>query len=188
MDDQTPKKPRARTQPARKPPRYRQDGLTPKRQETFLKALAENGSVVDACAAAGISSTSAYRARDRIEGFARRWDAALAKVRPKLEEAAYKRAVEGWEEPIYQNGKLVGMKKRFSDSLLKMLVQRETPPPDKMDEHTRRIALAEVEAVLIERIEVLERDEAKKQARADAAARAAAVAQAERMRREGRCP
>lgn len=188
MDDQTPKNPRARKSPAKKPPRYRRDGLTPHRQELFLKALAENGSVVDACAVAGISSTSAYRARERIEGFAKRWDAALAKVRPKLEEAAYKRAVEGWEEPVYQNGKLVGVKKRYSDSLLKMLVQREAPQPDKMDEHTRRIALAEVEAILIERIEVLEREEAKKQAAAQAAARAAAAAEADRLRRSGKCP
>lgn len=188
MDDQTPKKPRARTSPAKKPPRYRRDGLTPRRQELFLKALAENGSVVDACAAVGISSTSAYRARERIDGFAKRWDAALAKVRPKLEEAAYKRAVEGWEEPVYQNGKLVGVKKRFSDSLLKMLVQRETPQPDRMDEHTRKIALDEAEAVLVQRIKVLERREAKKQAAAEAAARAAAVAEAERLRRSGKCP
>jgi hypothetical protein len=32
--------------------------------------------------------------------------------------------VIGWEEPIVQGGKLVGHKRRYSDSLLRLLVQR----------------------------------------------------------------
>ena len=39
--------------------------------------------------------------------------------------AAYERAVNGWDEPIIQGGKLVGHKRRYSDVLLKLLLQRQ---------------------------------------------------------------
>lgn len=104
--------------------RVRHDGWTPARQRTFLRALSETGCVRDACARAGISNTSAYRMKKRSAPFSRAWDRALAKAMPTIEQAAYERAVIGWEEPIVQGGKLVGHKRRYSDSLLRLLLQR----------------------------------------------------------------
>ena len=104
--------------------RTRHDGWTPARQRTFLRALSETGCVRDACARARISNTSAYRMKKRSAAFARAWDRALAKAMPTIEQAAYERAVIGWEEPIVQGGKLVGHKRRYSDSLLRLLLQR----------------------------------------------------------------
>src|SRR5690242_3011280 len=104
--------------------RVRHDGWTPARQRTFLRALSQTGCVRDACARAGISNTSAYRMKKRSAPFARAWDRALAKAMPTIEQAAYERAVIGWEEPIVQGGKLVGHKRRYSDSLLRLLLQR----------------------------------------------------------------
>lgn len=104
--------------------RVRHDGWTPARQRTFLRALSETGCVRDACARAGISNTSAYRMKKRSADFSRAWDRAIAKAMPTIEQAAYERAVIGWEEPIVQGGKLVGHKRRYSDSLLRMLLQR----------------------------------------------------------------
>ncbi|MGN6278006.1 MAG: hypothetical protein ACTHM8_04705 [Sphingomonas sp.] len=104
--------------------RVRHDGWTPARQRTFLRALSQTGCVRDACARAGISNTSAYRMKKRSAAFARAWDRALAKAMPTIEQAAYERAVIGWEEPIVQGGKLVGHKRRYSDSLLRLLLQR----------------------------------------------------------------
>lgn len=104
--------------------RVRHDGWTPARQRTFLRALSETGCVRDACARAGISNTSAYRMKKRSAPFARAWDRALAKAMPTIEQAAYERAVIGWEEPIVQGGKVVASKRRYSDSLLRLLLQR----------------------------------------------------------------
>lgn len=84
--------------------RMRHDGRTPARQRTFLRALSEIGCVRDACARAGISNTSAYRMKKRSVPFSRAWDRALAKAMPTIEQAAYERAVIGWEEPIVQGG------------------------------------------------------------------------------------
>lgn len=45
----------------------------------------------------------------------------------RLEDAAYERGVEGWEEPVYQQGQLVGSKRVYSDSLLQMLLKGSRP-------------------------------------------------------------
>lgn len=45
----------------------------------------------------------------------------------RLEEAARERAVEGWEEPVYQRGELVGSVRKYSDSLLAMLLKGAKP-------------------------------------------------------------
>lgn len=97
--------------------RVRHDGWTPARQRTFLRALAEMGCMRDACARAGISNNSAYRMKKRSAPFSRAWGRALAKAMPTIEQAAYERAVIGWDEPIVQGGKLVGHKRRCPLSL-----------------------------------------------------------------------
>lgn len=104
--------------------RLRHDGFTPARQKAFLETLGQTGCVRDACRVAGISSTTAYRARGRLgEGFARQWDAALAMASSSLEVLAWERAVIGIEEPVVSAGKLVCTRMKRSDSLFRMLLQ-----------------------------------------------------------------
>jgi molybdenum-dependent DNA-binding transcriptional regulator ModE len=105
--------------------RRRHDGWTEARTRAFLRALAETGSVRDGCARARISSTSAYRMRKRDAKFATAWQRALAKARPTLEQAAFERAVEGWDEVVYRGGVEYSRKRRFSEGLLRLLLQRE---------------------------------------------------------------
>lgn len=111
-------------EPGPAPYRERHDGWTAARKGKFFRALAETGCVRDACRIAGISSTSAYRMRKRDAGFAAEWERARDKAQPQLEAAAWKRAVEGVEEPVVSRGKVVTTRRRYSDSLLRMLIQR----------------------------------------------------------------
>src|SRR5690348_9483550 len=55
-------------------------GWTAERQRRFIERLALTGSVGEACAIAGVASSSAYRLRNKAgaESFARAWDAALS--------------------------------------------------------------------------------------------------------------
>lgn len=106
------------------PLRFRFDGWTAARQRNFLAALGETGCIRDACRRVGMSKTSAYRLRRRSDEFAEEWDAALDRAATVLEQVAYERAVIGLEEPVYHYGKLVGMRRRYSDSLLRLLIQR----------------------------------------------------------------
>ncbi len=109
--------------------RHRHDGWTPLRQTTFLRALRETGCVRSACDRVGLSSTSAYRVKRRIPAFGAAWDAALAYRLPALERAAYERAVEGWLEPIVYKGEVVAHRRRYSDAMLRLLLQREDARP-----------------------------------------------------------
>lgn len=105
--------------------RQRRDGWNEARRKLFLRALSETGSVADACARARISSTSAYRLRENCARFASDWEAALDTQAVTIEQAAYERAVLGWEEPIVQGGQVIGQRWRYSESLLRTLVLRE---------------------------------------------------------------
>lgn len=104
--------------------RVRHDGWTDARRRVFLRALSETGCVADACRWARISTTSAYRKRSGDDAFARSWDRAIAKAMPTIEQAAYERGVLGWEEPIVAGGKVIGTRRRYSDSLLRLLLVR----------------------------------------------------------------
>lgn len=140
--------------------RVRHDGWTPQRQRAFLRALSETGSVRDACARTQISTTSAYRMRDRSVAFDRAWRRALAKVAPTIEQAAYERAVLGWDEPVWHGGKIVGHRRRYSDSLLRLLVTRGVGEARRDDEEAivRNMATqAETDAMLIARIDGMKR-------------------------------
>lgn len=104
-------------------PHERFDGWTRLRRRAFLRALSETGQVKDACERVGISSTSVDRLRKRSPGFARDFAAALARSAPMLEQVAWERAVEGWEEPVVVRGEVVGTRRRYSESLLRMLLR-----------------------------------------------------------------
>ncbi|WP_448663447.1 hypothetical protein ACG3SL_01900 [Sphingomonas sp. CJ20] len=105
--------------------RVRHDGWTPLRQRAFLRALSETGCVRDACARVRISSTSAYRLRRAAPEFARAWRRALAQAVPTIEQAAFERAVKGWDDVVTRDGVELSRRRRYSDGLLRLLLQRE---------------------------------------------------------------
>ncbi len=69
------------------PTRKKHAGWTAERQRAFIDRLALTGSVGEACAIAGVASSSAYRLRNKAgaEDFARAWDAALSLAATRLQ-------------------------------------------------------------------------------------------------------
>ena len=112
---------------AREGRRYRHDGFSREKRKLFLKTLARTGCVKDACRKAGISDTTAYRFRGRDADLAEKWDLALQLAAPRLEAIAFKRATEGTEEKVYREGKLVSVKVKASDAMLRLLLQGSRP-------------------------------------------------------------
>jgi molybdenum-dependent DNA-binding transcriptional regulator ModE len=172
--------------------RQRRDGWTPARTRMFLRALSETGCVRDACARANISNVSAYRMRKRDLAFARAWEKALDTAAPTLEQAAFERAVEGWDEIVWKDGIEVSRKRRYSDALLRFLLARGRPgqaAQGKSQGELVRIAHAaaraaggifatrvtseETDAAIMKKLDMIDR--ARAQAAADAAAEAAAA-------------
>jgi hypothetical protein len=110
-----------------KPLYYRHDGWTPYRQAQFLDGLAETASVTAAAGRVGLTTTSAYRLRQKSPMFAQAWAQALERATVDLEAIAFERAVHGVEEPVFHDGKQVGVKRRYSDRLLLALLQARVP-------------------------------------------------------------
>src|SRR4029077_10140079 len=109
--------------------------LTRARQEEFLRALADTGSITAAVVAAGTSRTRVYELRKVDSVFAADWDEAEEIATDRLEEEARRRAVEGVAEPLVSAGRLVrdddGQPiaiRRFSDNLLLALLKAHRPP------------------------------------------------------------
>lgn len=64
-------------------------------ERAFLETLRTHGVVTAACLSANIDRSTAYKARERDEVFASRWDDALEQACDLLEFEAKKRAMQG---------------------------------------------------------------------------------------------
>ena len=112
-------------------PRARRvDGWSPERQRAFIGHLADTGSVRTAAQRSGMSASSAYQLRRAPEGraFAAAWDAAIQQAAHALVDAAFERAVNGSEEPVYdRDGHVVGRRYRQSDAMMMFLLRKHFP-------------------------------------------------------------
>ena len=148
------------------PNRVRYDGFTPLRQRAFLRALSETGDVRQACELVRISNAAAYKMREKYPSFAAAWDRALVLAPATLEQAAFERAVEGIEEPVFHAGKQVGTRRRYSDSLMReLLATRERKERLAREEAAAKVKMVpapsrtpeEALASLIKKLETAER-------------------------------
>lgn len=94
----------------------------------FLGALLDSQCMVAiACKVSGLSRTHAIKLRNKISAFDELWTQIYDDITDVIENTAYKRAVEGIEEPVYYKGELVDTKLVYSDSLLTLLLQSRRP-------------------------------------------------------------
>ena len=75
-------------------------------REPFLAALREVPVVSRACAVVGIERSTAYRAAEADPTLREAWDDAMETGVDKAEQEAFRRAVEGFEEPVIDKGRL----------------------------------------------------------------------------------
>jgi hypothetical protein len=108
--------------------------LTLARQERFLKALAETGNITAAVLLAGTSRTRVYELRKVDEAFRAGWDEAENTASDRLEAEAWRRAVDGVQEPLVSAGKIVRDDdgnpiaiRRYSDAILTLLLKARRP-------------------------------------------------------------
>ena len=111
------------------PTRKQQAGWTAERQRIFIDRLALTGNAGEACALAGLSSSSAYRLRNKAgaDGFARAWDAAMVLATTRGTAIVWDRALNGRVERFYKDGELVMERRIPSDYLLTWLLSRLDP-------------------------------------------------------------
>lgn len=108
--------------------------ISDERKEVFLEVLRRTGSV---CHAASSASPHCGGDRPGYSGFrdlarkdpefARAVSEAKAEALGQIEAAIAKRAVEGWERPIFQRGQLVGTERCYDTNLMLRYASRLDP-------------------------------------------------------------
>ena len=101
--------------------------VTAARKAAFLDRLARTGNVTAAARDAGIGQSTVYKLRRKCPDFDRGWDEALEQALAALEIEARRRAVEGWDKPVYYRGQPVGTVRHYSDKLLELLLKAHRP-------------------------------------------------------------
>lgn len=100
---------------------------TAEKKKKFLELFRQTGNVTTAAEAIGLNRATPYKWREKDPEFAAAWDMAVEEAADRLEQEAWRRAVEGVEEPVYQGGKLVGKVRKYSDTLLIFLLKGNRP-------------------------------------------------------------
>lgn len=98
----------------------------PTKQAAFLAAYVQTGNITEAAKVANVARKSHYLWM-KDPAYVERFQACVTESAAVLEDEARRRAVAGWDEPVYQNGKLVGHKRRYSDTLLIFLLKGNNP-------------------------------------------------------------
>ncbi len=94
-------------------------GLSKKqKQRLFLDTYAEKANVLLAARAAGVSRQMVYLWLEHDEDFGFAFNQAKEDARDVLRAEIYRRGKEGWDEPVFQQGKLIDTVRKYSDTLL----------------------------------------------------------------------
>src|SRR5260221_6580371 len=101
--------------------------VTPKKHALFLAELAQAGNVTAAAKIAGFSRKAAYDYRTKDAAFAEEWDDALQQAADIMEQEARRRAADGWDEPVFHQGFVCGIVRKYSDTLLIFLLKGARP-------------------------------------------------------------
>ena len=130
--------------------RERHDAFTVAKKRKFLRALAKTGCVLDACRAVGVGARTVYRHQERDARFAEYCRVAIDMAALPLELTAWQRAVEGVEQPFACGGQ-VHVRRRYSDGLLRLLLQAARPTKYGLQPGFTRKRLYKAERRRIER-------------------------------------
>jgi hypothetical protein len=100
---------------------------TRRQQERYLEGIRQFGTLVHACQLARVSPHTVYAWREHSEDFSLRENEAQEHLTQTLEREALRRALEGFDRPVYQKGVLVGYERVYSDTLMNTLLKARRP-------------------------------------------------------------
>jgi hypothetical protein len=100
---------------------------TPALRKQFLATLAATGNVGVASEACKLYRTTPYQWKKKDPEFSKQWDEALDSAADAAEEEVRRRAVDGWEEPVFYQGEVVGHTRKFSDRMLELYIKALRP-------------------------------------------------------------
>lgn len=95
--------------------------------ELFLAVYAACGVITQACRAADIDRGTYYLRLHRDPEFEARMREAHEEAKDVVLSELNRRGIEGWDEPVFQKGKQVGVVRRYSDAILLALARARLP-------------------------------------------------------------
>ncbi len=103
--------------------------LQPKRtrQLAFLRAFRACGIITRAAKAVGIDRTTHYDWLADDPQYRDEFALAITQAGPAVEEEIFRRAMDGFDEPVFHQGKQCGVIRKFSDTLLIFAAKRVMP-------------------------------------------------------------
>jgi len=101
--------------------------LTAHQKAIYCSALEEMGYARGAELAAGTSWRTVKEHREMFPDFDAACVEAMEGFRNRLHSAAFERAVEGWDEPVFYQGRIVGSIRRRSDRLMELMLRAHIP-------------------------------------------------------------
>ena len=96
-------------------------------QQAFLDSFQRIGVICRAAIDAGVSRRTVYNWLKNDEEFQNRFHLAEDDARDTIREEMHRRAVDGWDVPVYYQGELVGRIRKYSDALLWRMVCTRLP-------------------------------------------------------------
>jgi hypothetical protein len=106
----------------------------------LLAAIAATGNITLSCNRLSINRQQVYALRTENEEFRKKMDEAMELGIQGWEDEAARRAFEGFERPIYQQGLHVGSERQYSDTLAVLMLKAARPERYREDktriEHT----------------------------------------------------
>ena len=101
--------------------------FTPAKKRDYIALFQKTGLINATARAIGISPETVRRHRKNDIAFGQQMDDSLRDYIDTIETEAYRRAVKGVLEPVYQGQKLVGHRRIYSDPLLALILKRHVP-------------------------------------------------------------
>lgn len=122
----------------------------------WLEAFELTANVTEACQATGIARKTAYNHREQFPEFKDAWLRAEAVAADKLEREAWRRAVEGWEEPVF--GSLgnnsgsgeVGRIRKYDSTMLIFLLKGHKPEKFRERQEIKHEGAVPVKHIVLE--------------------------------------
>lgn len=93
----------------------------------ILNHIVNYGVITHACMSKGVSSRTLEEIVKQYPALMALKDEAKDLYRDKVSRAVHNRAIEGWLEPVFYKGGLVGFVRKFSDRMLELQAKRYIP-------------------------------------------------------------
>lgn len=107
----------------------RLENITVEAIEKFLDTLSQTGLIYKSAEACGLSYITVNRLRKEDSEFKAMVEESMEQYRDLLQAECHRRAVEGWDEPVFSQrlGTMMGTVRKFDPRLLELMLKRHIP-------------------------------------------------------------